>query len=319
MKERCFCTIITHSHLGWALALIGSLRSFDPDLPFAILITDRDHIAPEELRGIGGVEVVHCKDLRPVGSGARIMERYAHQSDELRWSLKGVLMEHLLQRYEKVIYGDCDLHFFSDPAWLWHELTTSSMLLTPHWRSSDATVDRENFDMLFVDGLYNAGFVGASRSAIPALRRWSANCSVICVKDSTRGQFVDQTHLNVLPIYFDGVQVLKHRGCNVANWNMVECARTATPDGSVLINGMFPVVFIHFTRSMIDGIVSGKDHMLAPHLATLRDRLLQFGFAQDVIEASEARAAAKQATLTPSLGKRLSHALSRLTGRSGSR
>jgi hypothetical protein len=42
MTDRCFCTIITQSHVGWALALATSLRQWDADLPFVILITDVD-------------------------------------------------------------------------------------------------------------------------------------------------------------------------------------------------------------------------------------------------------------------------------------
>jgi hypothetical protein len=49
-------------------------------------------------------------------------------------------------------------------------------------------------------------------------------------KDPSHGQFVDQTHLNLLPIYFDHVKILKHRGCNVANWKQVECRREKKTD-----------------------------------------------------------------------------------------
>lgn len=293
--ERIFCTIITRSHMAWALALLDSLRQYDAQLPFAILVTDDDGSVRAKAGAISGVEVLSLTDLAYMPLGLGIAERYAQQSDELRWSMKGVLMEHLLQRYQKVIYGDCDLHFFHDPAWLWKGLETSNMLLTPHWRSSSADVDRGNFDLLFVEGLYNAGFVGASRGALNALRLWAANCLAVCVKDGARGQFVDQTHLNILPIYFEGIQVLKHRGCNVANWNTVECARSIDAQGQVLIAGQWPVVFIHFTRSMIDGIISGEDGTLLPHVTTLRDRLLQNGYAQDIIEASQARIAARTA------------------------
>lgn len=302
---RIFCTVITRSHLAWALALLDSLRQYDAQLPFAILVTDDDGTVRGKAGALEGVEVLGLADLAYAPLGRGIAERYAHQSDELRWSMKGVLMEYLLQRYEKVIYGDCDLHFFSDPAWLWKELDTSGILLSPHWRSSRAEVDRGNFDLLFVEGLYNGGFVAASRNGIPALHRWASNCLSVCVKDGTRGHYVDQTHLNLLPVYFEGVHVLKHRGCNVANWNTVECARSYAPSGEVLIDGRWPVVFIHFTRSMIDGIISGEDGTLLPHVTTLRDRLLANGYGQDIIEASQVRIAARTAPSKATIRMRL--------------
>lgn len=312
--ENCFCTIITRSHLGWALALCDSLRQWEPELPFVILVTDVQDTSALDAGGRHGVEFKVLQNMERSELGAAISVKYAAQSDELRWSLKPVLMLDLLQRFNKVMYGDCDLHFFSDPAWLWSELDHATVLLSPHWRSATATVDRPNFDLLYVGGLYNGGFVAASRGGEAPLHAWGANCLEVCIKDFTQGQYVDQTHLNLLPVYFDRVQVLKHRGCNVANWNMVECVRTPTADGSVTINGIFPIVFIHFTRSMIDGIVAGTDGHLLPHLTMLRDRLLNAGFSKDVIAESESRLAEKNKEPDTSVRGRLGRAVKRVTG-----
>lgn len=314
IHEYCFCTIITRSHLGWALALCDSLRQWEAALPFVILVSDVEDAATLDAGGRRGVEFLLLEDMKRTALGSAICTKYAEQSDELRWSLKPVLMLHLLQRARKVMYGDCDLHFYSAPDRLWKELDTATLLLSPHWRSATATVDRANFDLLYVGGLYNGGFVAASRGGEPALEAWGANCLEVCIKDFTQGQYVDQTHLNLLPVYFDGVRVLKHRGCNVANWNMVECARTTMPDGAVLINGVHPIVFIHFTRSMIDGIVSGVDGALMPHLRIFRDRLLAAGFAKDVIADSEHRLAEKNKEPDTSVRARLGRVVKRVTG-----
>ncbi|MBK6551051.1 MAG: hypothetical protein IPL64_09265 [Flavobacteriales bacterium] len=312
MTDRCFCTIITRSHVGWALALATSLRQWDTDLPFVILITDVDAWVPDALKGMQGIEVVHMKDVAPVSVGAQLAAKYAQESDVLRWTMKPVLMSYLHQRYEKVMYGDCDLHFFADPVFLWEQLDEADMLLSPHWRSGKASVDRDNFDMLFTEGLYNGGFVAAHRNATEPLRRWAENCLEVCVKDTTKGQYVDQTHLNILPVYYDRVYPLKHRGCNVANWNMVECVRSGGPNGEVLINGSFPIVFIHFTRSMIDGIVSGMDPLLMPHLEILRDRLLAGGFGTDIIAASHERLRVEREAANPGWGRRIGSAVKRI-------
>jgi hypothetical protein len=312
--DNCFCTIITRSHLGWALALCDSLRQWDPALAFIILVTDVDDPASLDHGGRSGVEFRSLSEMRATELGAAIAAKYPRNSDELRWSMKPVLMLDLLQRFNKVMYGDCDLHFFSDPAWLWSELDHATVLLSPHWRSATATVDRPNFDLLYVGGLYNGGFVAASRGGEAPLQAWGANCLEVCIKDFTQGQYVDQTHLNLLPVYFDRVQVLKHRGCNVANWNMIECTRTKGSGNEVLINGIFPIVFIHFTRSLIDGVVSGSDALLLPHLTILRDRLLTAGFPMDVIAESEKRLAEKNKEPDTSVRGRLGRAMKRVTG-----
>jgi hypothetical protein len=68
-----------------------------------------------------------------------------------------------------------------------------------------------------------------------------------------------------MPIFFDGVYSLKHRGCNVANWNRLECRREKQVDGTVQINDQYPIVFIHFTKSTITGILTGEDASLMPY------------------------------------------------------
>jgi hypothetical protein len=73
---------------------------------------------PDALKGMQNIEVAYLKDVVPVSIGAQLATKYAQESDVLRWSMKPVLMEYLHRRYEKVIYGDCDLHFFSDPTWI---------------------------------------------------------------------------------------------------------------------------------------------------------------------------------------------------------
>ncbi len=180
--------------------------------------------------------------------------------DAFRWSMKPVLMKYLLEQknVHKVIYLDCDIYFFGDYDFLFDELSRNNVLLSPHWRSSDPHKDPANFAMLYTEGLYNGGFAGANDAAIPALDWWAMACDYICVVDRARGMFVDQVHLNLLPVYFENIGILKHRGCNVANWNMIECERTLSGNNpEVLITGKYPIVFIHFAGSMIRGIFRG--------------------------------------------------------------
>ena len=92
------------------------------------------------------------------------------------------------------------------------------------------------------------------------------------MKAPERGLFVDQAYLDLLPIYFESVKILRHRGCNVANWNQIECQREENQPGVITING-FPLVFIHFTASTIRGIEAGDDPLLRDHLARYRAAL----------------------------------------------
>jgi hypothetical protein len=176
-------------------------------------------------------------------------------------------MHHLLtaKNFDQVIFIDPDVCFFSDPSFLFDEMSGASVLLSPHWRSSDPLADPVNFELNFKDGIYNGGCIGATQKGIPALEWLARACLYKCENGPGSGLFADQKYLDLLQSRFPDVQVIQHKGCNVANWNMIDCKRMAFGEG-VRINGTDPIVFIHFSKSTIRGILSGKDALLLPYL-----------------------------------------------------
>ena len=52
--------------------------------------------------------------------------------------------------------------------------------------------------------------------------------------------------MNLAPVFFDGVHVLHHPGCNVAYWNLHERSLTVTGE-SYRVNEVAPLVFFHFS------------------------------------------------------------------------
>jgi hypothetical protein len=76
---------------------------------------------------------------------------------------------------------------------------------------------------------------------------------------------VDQRYLDAFPVYFEGVRIVKHLGCNVAQWNS-DFLKRKEVDGEILINGKWPIVFIHFSSVTIQNIQNGIDHILRPYL-----------------------------------------------------
>jgi hypothetical protein len=266
-----FCTIITAEYIPYALALHQSLSTFGDDVQLHVLVTDPPDGFKDKIEtNHPGIFILNKEELCNSGIGKALFDKYYHSNIHVfRWCIKPVLIRYLLQekKYQKVIYTDADIRFYSDYHFLLEDLDTCNVLLTPHWRSSDPHADLPNFEILYTSGLYNGGFTGANQIGVAALEWWAMACEFICIKDTSKGMFYDQTHLNLLPIYFDKIGIVKHRGCNVANWNMVECKRSLSEDGqSILIAGQYPIVFIHFSKSTIDGIVSGVDPLLRPYL-----------------------------------------------------
>ncbi len=284
MKEKTLCTVITFNFLAYAQALHFSVNRHRETQLCALItdkieadLTDEDKdqvkVLPETIR------LYYLDQLQHLNLAKDLSAKYGlSDMDCLRWSLKPVFIQFLIhnEKYKRILYCDSDLFFFEDPIFLFNELDTFNILLTPHWRSSDPKKDQENFDQLFVAGIFNAGFIGANQFAADAMEWWAKACLHQCVKNFSIGQFVDQTYLNLFPVLFEKVHILKHKGCNVANWNQVDCPRSVS-NGNVMIDQLWPVVFIHFTKSTIQGIQSGVDFSLTPFLQRYVDVLQTFG------------------------------------------
>jgi len=277
--KKTFCTVSTFNYMPYVLTLNESLLNFDKDIVLNVLISDIYFDASEYQEIYKNIRFFTVTELCSGGIGRKIFEKYHKTNmDCFRWSMKSVFLQYLLEvtNYDKVICVDNDIHFFNDYQFLFEELNKNSVLLSPHFRSSNPHIDEANFITLFNSGLFNGGFVGVNKNGVSAMRWWSEACEFICEINPCKGQFVDQTHLNLLPIYFDNVKIIKHRGCNVANWNLIECKRIQT-NNTVLINGKYPIVFMHFTKSTINGILNGSDSLLSEHLAKHKEGLQNYG------------------------------------------
>jgi hypothetical protein len=254
--KKAICTISSSSHLFKVKTLFESLRA-NTDADLHCLLTDG---ATEHL--IEGVSIGLTDDLQ-TETATRIKGRYT--GNELRWALKPVLMAHLLERgYDQVIYVDNDICFYSSPLPIFDALHGHSLLLTPHHYPSDPEKDQYWLEANFRVGLYNAGFVAASRSGVGALRWWAECCAYNVKKSAWRGLFDDQKYLDLMPVLFPDVGILHHKGCNVAGWNSLTIDRSMSPEGTMLLDGHWPLIFIHYNVHTMRCITKGEDPLLLP-------------------------------------------------------
>ncbi len=281
-----FCTIITSNYIGYARALEKSVYDLNQK-PLCILISEwKKDLSPSYLEE-NKTNCYYLDDLCNENQLGRELYLKYHQNhiSEFRWAMKGVFVNYLLDKFEKVIFVDGDMYFYNSTQFLWDLLDNKNLLLTPHWRNIDVNANTkneiDNFELLHIGGLYNAGFIAANRKGRAALKWLSDACLYRCEIRPKQGHFGDQTYLNMLPIYFEDVHILKHQGCNIASWNSAVCRRTTDGD-TVLINNKFPVIFIHFTRTTIFDILSGKDEKLTPHLDEYLAALEKYGVKQNM-------------------------------------
>jgi len=260
-----FCTIITPDYLPFARCLHMSLLKQLPGVEMFVLVTD------EIVRERDGQ--MHFLTLGELNSeqALAIRKKYEGFNDHLRWPLKPALLLQLLDRFDEVIYTDSDLCFFEHPQPLFDQLKGHSILLTPHGAPADPFHYREKFEMNFLAGLFNAGFVAVNRRARQVLQWWATACYFRMDDDKPAGYFVDQRYLDLVPLLDPGAGIVRHQGCNIGSWNIESFIREIMEDGRVMINGKYEVIFIHFNNETVKHILNGDDPALRPYFERYRE------------------------------------------------
>ncbi len=279
---RTFCTIITANYYAYAVTLYNSLIKFDRDVKLQVLITNNTDI--EKNVSPPGIELTHIQQLLEDDLARDIYKKYAYiDMDYFRWSMKPLFITYLLKKgFEQVIYTDCDIFFYNNYNFLFEELDSNSILLTPHWYSKDPSIDDKSFVQLLTKGIFNAGFIGSNKRGIPALQWWANACHFKMGHHKDLQIFDDQKYLDFLPSLFENVKILKHKGCNLGSMNQHECKREKI-NNKVLIDGKYPIIFIHFGKSLVKEIEMGFDPLLIPYLIQYKKAIKQAGVSMEFI------------------------------------
>lgn len=265
-----FCTIITANYLPYAQQLFTSLsENFSGEVTLHTFVSDSDPSNDEPNNRIDPNIILYSRNDLKGEMEQAFYDKYAETNmDAYRWSMKTVLMKHLLAKPEidKLIYLDSDIFFVGNGDFLFDMLSEYRFLITPHWRcATEPEADFENFQLNFLDGIYNAGFIGANTDAVEILDFWGKCCLTVCEKNRPEGFYVDQKYLEILPSRFAGIEVVRHKGCNMAGWNTIECPRSQNEKGELRVDGQFEPIFIHFTPETRRKIKDGSDALLKPY------------------------------------------------------
>jgi hypothetical protein len=123
--------------------------------------------------------------------------------------------------------------------------------LTPHQIEPDtdrsAIIDNEVGSLKY--GIYNLGFLAVAGTAEGRrfARWWRDRLHEFCFDDVPNGLFTDQRWCDHVPVFFDGVHILRDPGYNVASWNLSRRPITIEQDGTIRAAGQI-LRFFHFTK-----------------------------------------------------------------------
>lgn len=244
MQGVAVVTVVAKNYLSFARVLAQSFLRHHPGIPWFVALSD-------EVDGFfdAGAEPFRLLRLDDLGIPDLPRVRFRCDRKQLAITSKPYVLSHLLDRgFESVVFLDPDILILSDLAELLLQVRHHAIVLMPHLLaplSGPGSVEREL--NVLQSGVYNGGFVGisAGSTARAFLTWWQERVRVHCRHDLSNGVYYDQRWLDLAPVFFRGLHVLRDPSYNVAHWNLPE--RTISFTGaSVTVDGR-PCRFFHFS------------------------------------------------------------------------
>lgn len=267
-----YFTSITANYLPKARVLARSVKRYDPVSRFVLVLADflpdGVDIENEPFDRIVFIEDLDIPDLQPW--------IFKHSVVELCTAVKGPVMLKLLLEQpvgEGVIYLDPDIVVFSSLDDLKEELRMADGLLTPHQvePESDPQAVIDNEICSLKHGVYNIGFLALNHNpgGLSVAKWWKQRLLDHCFADIPNGLFTDQKWCDLIPCFFPGVRIYRHKGCNVATWNLTHRDVVIKENGMLFVNDV-PLVFYHFS-----GFDSGAQEVMLNRYAKKNSPLIE--------------------------------------------
>jgi hypothetical protein len=239
---RHYCCYFDHRYAPRALAMIRSLRQFEPDAPIWVLCLNEACHRLMTAVAEPGVHLVSMAQFE-AGDAALSAARHNRSLIEYYFTCTPSLIRFVLQRCaapDSVTYVDGDLYFFSTPVCLHEELGDQSASLIAH-RFPEGQRQRE------VYGLYNVGWLTFRNDpqGLAVVNWWRDRCNEWCYDRLDGERFADQKYLDRVPAMFPGVRVLQNPGANVAPWNLGRY-HLRRAGAQIQVSDGAPLVFFHF-------------------------------------------------------------------------
>lgn len=214
-KPECynFCTITGKDYVLKVIALHHSLQRHARQFTLWICCIDAvsyNLLIKMNLKNVVLMQVSALEDDR--------MRKIRNEriNAEFCWTLKSVLVEHLLTKndIDSILYCDGDIFFFSDPKAIFDDWGGNSIYLCPQR-------DYEKVERKY--GKYQAGLIGfkKDRLGLESLKWWKEKCLEWCYAKPDQGRFGDQKYLDTIAVSFPNVKVSNHIGVDAAPWNCV--------------------------------------------------------------------------------------------------
>jgi hypothetical protein len=244
--QLCYFTIITKNYTSYAKTLGDSILVHHPDCKFFVIMVDNYY--DELFQKCNHINVISVFDLKITCLNELIL-RYSIL--ELCTSIKPFAFEWLFNNtnFTKAVYLDPDIYLISplDDISVLLDKNNYDVLLTPHILNPLPDSHSINELTFLKNGLFNLGFIAFNNSnnSKIILSWWADNLKNYCYVDLENGLFTDQKWVDLIPILFDKIKIIKSYGYNVAYWNLQERNIKKLNDKWYSNNDL--LLFIHFS------------------------------------------------------------------------
>lgn len=251
-KKNIAFTICSNNYLAQANILKESFLQFNPNFSFYICLTDKFSseinyklFEPAIIVPVEKVNGLHVPELTK-----------KYDVVEFNTCVKPTFIKYLIDQNkntELLYFIDPDICFYQSIDKLNELLRTRSIVLTPHITKPIVVDEYLPSEHLFLNyGIYNLGFIGLNLKDPEVkvmLDWWEQKTLNLGFNRTEEGLFVDQLWMNLTPVYFKNVHVLKDLSYNMAPWNLQERSiKKILENGEVILNDDSKLAFYHFSN-----------------------------------------------------------------------
>ncbi len=236
-------TVCNTAYLSKALVLADSLMEFNAvKLKVVLFDSKQEFDYPDD-----AIDLIWVEDL---GVPKMLELAFMYDIIEFSTSLKAFIALQLLEEHEKVVFLDPDTCLFSSVEPILDDLDAHPIVLTPHYTTPQPSTNKESDLAMMRFGSFNLGFfaINNSNEAKDFLEWWSRRSIDFCFMESQFGLSTDQKWVTIAPCLFSSIYISFDLGYNAAPWNTFERVLSKNPDGNIVVNKDFPLIFFHFSN-----------------------------------------------------------------------
>ena len=285
MKNNCIFTICAKNYIGLAQALEKSVRQYNSNVDFFIVVADEFDTGKEPPVSDN---VLIAKSFLSIDEKLWTNMAFKYNLTEFCTAIKPFCIEYFFQKkgYETCCYMDPDTYLFSDFSYIYDKLSKFLVVTAPHITIPDYPYSGDLPDRSFLfNGISNFGFGGFRNDpkTINLMKWWEDRLTYLCFGEMLWAVCTDQKWTDFFPAFlnYDEILFSNSLGLNVAPWNYFERRIVKEGDTYYVVSRTGAserkdkLVFCHFAgynyKELSSGVVNNKNRMRISNLKEYPD------------------------------------------------